>query len=124
MFMHLVWLPLFLAYTCSLNIFYRQFLYSNGVGSQVLTTLVTTLPLTRVVLAYTCICVMHIYVSCWVNCNIFSSYLLVFKCGFIIIIQHIRGISQSVEVCYNTRLCTSSSMIFSGCVYIHVGSLL
>ena len=30
---------------CSLNIFYCQILYSNGVGSQVLTTLVTTLPL-------------------------------------------------------------------------------
>ena len=29
----------------SLNIFYCQILYSNGVGSQVLTTLVTTLPL-------------------------------------------------------------------------------
>ena len=31
--------------TNSLNIFYCQILYSNGVGSQVLTTLVTTLPL-------------------------------------------------------------------------------
>ena len=28
----------------SLNIFYCQILYSNGVGSQVLATLVTTLP--------------------------------------------------------------------------------
>ena len=28
----------------NLNIFYCQILYSNGVGSQVLTTLVTTLP--------------------------------------------------------------------------------
>ena len=32
----------------SLNIFYCQILYSNGVGSQVLTTLVTTLPLVRI----------------------------------------------------------------------------
>ena len=29
----------------SLNIFYCQIIYSNGVGSQVLTTLVSTLPL-------------------------------------------------------------------------------
>ena len=35
----------------TLNIFYCQILYSNGVGSQVLATLVTTLPLITVVLA-------------------------------------------------------------------------
>ena len=34
-----------LVITFSLNIFYCKILYSNGVGSQVLTTLVTTLPL-------------------------------------------------------------------------------
>ena len=33
----------------SLNIFYCQILYSNGVGSQVLTTLVTTLPLSYLI---------------------------------------------------------------------------
>ena len=29
-----------------------------------------------------------------------------------------------MDFCYNTRLCTSNSMIFKGCVYIHMGNSL
>ena len=39
--------------------------------------------------------------------------------------SHIRGLSQYiVDFCYNTRLCTSYSMIFSGCVNILMGTIL
>ena len=29
-----------------------------------------------------------------------------------------------MDFCYNTRLCTSNSMIFSGCIYILMGTIL
>ena len=49
----------------SLNIFYCQNIYSNGVGSQVLTTLVSTLPLHSI---YTQKLInMAIYTNAYVN---------------------------------------------------------
>ena len=44
---------------------------------------------------------------------------------FVKTIIHIRGLSQYiVDFCYNTILCASNSMIFKGCVYIHMGNIL
>ena len=37
---------------------------------------------------------------------------------------NIRGLSQAImDFCYNSRLCTSNSMMFKGCVYIHRGNI-
>ena len=35
-----------------------------------------------------------------------------------------RVVPVNRGLCYNTRLCTSNSMIFEGCVYIHMGNIL
>ena len=43
----------------------------------------------------------------------------------VIVTLHVRGLSQYiVDFCYNTRLCNSNSVIFSGCVYILMGTIL
>ena len=39
-------------------------------------------------------------------------------------IHNTRVVPVNCGLCYNTRLCTSNSMIFSGCVYILMGPIL